>query len=220
MTIYRQEYEPVNPSPASSNDNEVEEDQQYRGHTKHLYEFARNRLDSPANSVRAPILADPLTPANNRKSTELSVVESHERRDCWYRRQARKSWRFGLFAGLYASIAVLASNTAFLLYGVLTHGGVQDGIATIMQGHTKTVSYMSTALHVVINIMSTVLLTSSNYAMQVLCAPTRGEINLAHEKGHWLEIGIMSFRNLSHINKKRALIWWSLALSSAPLHLL
>jgi hypothetical protein len=138
----------------------------------------------------------------------------------WYRRQIRKSWRFGLFAGLYASLAVLASNTAFLLYGILTHGGVQDGIATIMQGNTKTMSYMSTALHVLINIMSTILLTSSNYAMQVLCAPTRDEINVAHEKGYWLEIGLMSFRNLSHINKKRALLWWLLALSSAPLHLL
>jgi hypothetical protein len=55
--------------------------------------------------------------------------------------------------------------------------------------------------------------------MQILCAPTRDEIDVAHKKDRWLEIGLMSFRNLSHINTRRALIWWSLAISSAPLHL-
>jgi hypothetical protein len=141
-------------------------------------------------------------------------------RTSWNRYWGSKTWRFGLFAGMYASAVVLAMNIAFLLYGVFTHDGVKDGIATIMQGDMKSVSYTSTSLHVLINILSTTLLTSSNYAMQVLCAPTRSEIDNAHSRGHWLEIGIMSFRNLRHTDKKRAILWWTLAFSSAPLHLL
>jgi hypothetical protein len=136
------------------------------------------------------------------------------------RYRGRKGWRFGLFVGMYASFVVLVTNFACLLYGSLTHGGVKSGVATIMQGDMKTVSYMSTALHVLINVLSTILLTSSNYAMQVLCAPTRNEIDRAHDKGQSTEIGLMSLRNLSHIDKRRRVLWWLLAISSAPLHLL
>lgn len=81
-------------------------------------------------------------------------------------------------------------------------------------------SRISTALRVLINIFSTILLTSSNYAMQVLCAPTRGELDLAHRGGQWLEIGLMSLNNLRHNDKKRAILWWLLTSSSVPLHLL
>jgi hypothetical protein len=223
MAIYGQQYEPLATSAVPSNYHEAADVWQASGHAQRLHGSARNTLDSLEASVRAPLSTlteDSFTPAEYCKGTELRVVESHKRPDTWYQLQTRKDWRLGLFAGLFASLAVLACNISFLLYGVLTHGGVQDGIATIMQGHTKTVSYMSTALHVLINIMSTVLLTSSNYAMQILCAPTRDEIDVAHKKDRWLEIGLMSFRNLSHINTRRALIWWSLAISSAPLHLL
>lgn len=79
---------------------------------------------------------------------------------------------------------------------------------------------ISTILHILINIMSTVLLTSSNYAMQVLCALTRQEIDRAHGLGQWLEIGLVSLRNLRSIERKRAVLWCLSVVSSAPLHLL
>ena len=134
--------------------------------------------------------------------------------------QGQRDWRFGLFAGLSASIFVLTCNAGILLYGVLKSDRVHGSIATIVKGNVATTSRISTALHIFINVLSTTLLTSSNYAMQLLCAPTPEEISRAHQTGKWLEIGLMSFRNLRQIEKKRALLWWLLALSSAPLHLL
>ncbi|KAF3043583.1 hypothetical protein E8E11_003089 [Didymella keratinophila] len=56
--------------------------------------------------------------------------------------------------------------------------------------------------------------------MQLLCAPTRADIDQAHHRGHWLEIGLMSFRNLRYFKSKRVILWAVLAVSSAPLHLL
>lgn len=94
-----------------------------------------------------------------------------------------------------------------------------DGIGTLVQGDSAYVSRLSSILHIFINIMSTVLLTSSNYAMQVLCAPTRHEINGVHASGQWMEIGLASLRNLKRIAKGKAAPWWLLAISSAPLHL-
>lgn len=138
----------------------------------------------------------------------------------WTLRIGRRDWRYGLWAGFYGSLAVLASNIALLLYGALTHDGIVDGISTVAQGDTVFVSRMSTAYHVLINVLSTILLTSSNYAMQILCAPTRNELDIAHRSGQWLEIGLVSFRNLRHIDKRRAMLWSLLAASSVPLHLL
>jgi hypothetical protein len=170
-------------------------------------------------------LAAGMTDSDERpRDTQLSREPSRSRKSCYFmpsiKFHGRKNWRFGLFTGLYASLAVLVSNVVLLLIGALTHDGVKDGVATIFSGDMKKVSYTSTALHILINILSTILLTSSNYAMQVLCAPSRYEIDKAHRKGLWLEIGLQSFRNLSNIGRRRQILWWFLALSSAPLHLL
>jgi hypothetical protein len=131
-----------------------------------------------------------------------------------------RTWRFGLHAGLYASIVVFLSNIAILAAGLANHDNTFKGISTIAKGDMKRITTISTGYHVLINVLSTVLLTSSNYAMQILCAPTRHEIDRAHANGQWLEIGIMSIRNLRHIDRRRATLWVLLAISSAPLHLL
>lgn len=130
------------------------------------------------------------------------------------------NWEVGLRAGLCASIIVLVGNISLLVVGAVTDGGFSDGIGTIAKGQSRSMIRLSTAYHILINICSTVLLTSSNYAMQLLCAPTRADIDKAHRRGHWVEIGLMSFRNLRYINSKRVILWTVLALSSAPLHLL
>lgn len=70
------------------------------------------------------------------------------------------------------------------------------------------------------NALGTLLLSGSNYCMQVLCAPTRRELDQAHAQGRWLDIGVPSFRNLWRISPKRVVVWWVLGLSSIPLHLL
>jgi hypothetical protein len=115
---------------------------------------------------------------------------------------------------------VFLSNVAILAAGLAGHDNSFKGMTTIAKGDMKRITTISTAYHVLINILSTILLTSSNYAMQILCAPTRQEVDRAHARGQWLEIGIMSIRNLRHIDRRRAVLWVLLAISSAPLHLL
>jgi hypothetical protein len=129
-------------------------------------------------------------------------------------------WKFGLHAGFFASIVVLLSNLTLLLTGIIARDDTLKGIYTIAKGEKHRIAIISTAYHVLINVLSTILLTSTNYAMQILCAPTRGEIKKAHARGQWLDIGIMSVHNLWYIDRKRVIAWVLLAFSSAPLHLL
>lgn len=56
--------------------------------------------------------------------------------------------------------------------------------------------------------------------MQCLSSPTRSEIDKAHGQGVWLDIGVPSVRNLRRLSTSRIVLWWLLAISSVPLHLL
>ena len=82
-------------------------------------------------------------------------------------------WKFGLFAGLCVSTMVLVGNVVLLIMGAIKDDGFVNGIGTIAKGQSDHMIRLSVAYHVFINVCSTVLLTSSNYAMQILCAPTR-----------------------------------------------
>jgi len=148
-------------------------------------------------------------------SRRFRVIGNIQRRlmDKW-------SWKAGLYMGFYASLLVLVGNFVLLLVGCLSYGGIVNGIGTVAQGTPEEMQRLGTRYHILINILSTILLTSSNYAMQILCAPTREEIEKSHKQGKWLDIGLMSIRNLRHVRRTRAILWCILAFSSMPLHLL
>ncbi|KAI1390078.1 uncharacterized protein F4822DRAFT_223520 [Hypoxylon trugodes] len=75
-------------------------------------------------------------------------------------------------------------------------------------------------LHLVINIVSTLVVTSSNFFMQVLNSPSREEVNTAHFKGSWMGIGIPSVRNAFMVSRFKTWSWACLLISSIPLHLI
>lgn len=98
--------------------------------------------------------------------------------------------------------------------------GSNGDIINIFQGDCSRIEKVSAGLHVIINLLSTLLLGASNMCMQLLAAPTRSEINIAHKDFIWLDIGVPSLRNLRYIGKERLAIWILLGLSSVPIHFL
>ncbi|KAI0880270.1 uncharacterized protein GGS22DRAFT_87675 [Annulohypoxylon maeteangense] len=82
------------------------------------------------------------------------------------------------------------------------------------------VAIVNMALHLLINVVSTLVVPSSNFFMQVLNSPSRQELNAAHFKGSWMGIGIPSVRNAFRVSRFKTLCWVCLLLSSIPLHLL
>ncbi|KAH6612515.1 hypothetical protein C7974DRAFT_418464 [Boeremia exigua] len=129
-------------------------------------------------------------------------------------------WRVGVLLGSCVSTFVLICNIAMIIVGAKTGSGYDgEGVATLMAADEETISRWNTICHVFINILSTVLLSASNYTMQVLNSPTRREIDVAHLRGRWLDIGLVSIHNLRVISRKRAALCLMLAVSSLPLHL-
>lgn len=129
----------------------------------------------------------------------------------------RSGWRFSLCAGACTSLVVLIINTAVTIWSSTPPEGNDDedtGRRIIFEGSCTTSHNLGIVLHLVVNILSSVLLAASNYGMQCLSAPTRREVNEAHLKGRWLDIGIPSIRNLSAVPIRRRVLWLLLVLSS------
>jgi hypothetical protein len=138
----------------------------------------------------------------------------------WKQESRFNGWQWGVLTGSAIGGLVLLINCMFVLIGAKSRSGYNEGIATIFTGRADKVSLISTLLHIAINVLSTLLLSASNYAMQVLSAPTRNECIKAHRQGQWLDIGILSMRNIRSITSWKKVLWLALGLSSVPLHLL
>jgi hypothetical protein len=124
-------------------------------------------------------------------------------------------WRVGALHFAAWAVVVFLINLTVTIWGSTVR---QSGI--LFEGDCNRVEYLNTGLHVLINVLSTVLLSGSNYCMQCLSAPTRSEVDKAHAKGKWLDIGIPSIRNIRYLSWQRIILWTLLALTSLPLHLL
>ena len=75
------------------------------------------------------------------------------------------------------------------------------GLRKMYQGNCSKVKNLDTALTIVINMLSILLLTGSNYTMQYLSSPIRTELDRAHSRGRWLDIGVPTMRNLLWIDR-------------------
>ena len=129
-------------------------------------------------------------------------------------------WRMGITLCVATAITVFMINLILTIRAFSRYGLKEGGIGTIQEGSCKTTRRLSLWLHLVINVLSTLLLGASNYTMQCLASPTREEVDRAHSQNRWLDIGVPSIRNLTRISSQRKVLWWLLVISGVSLHLL
>lgn len=116
-------------------------------------------------------------------------------------------------------LVVLVSNLSLTAVATKQYGS-QDGVGLIYEGDCTTVASFNLWLHLLINLLSTGMLSASNFCMQLQAAPTRDDIDRAHEQGQWVDIGVPSLRNLRYTSTWRRLTWVFLAVTSLPIHFL
>jgi len=127
-----------------------------------------------------------------------------------------------LWVAFSTCFVVFLINLALVLlaYTHLSKDSPDNYVRSLYSGDCNQVKRAGTGAHLVINILSTLMLWASNLALQLIGAPTRKAIDAAHKKGTWLDVGIVSLRNLSSIPKMNLLVWIILASSSLPIHFL
>lgn len=137
----------------------------------------------------------------------------------YHRLRKLEGYHFGVLCCAVVAAVVLVVNLILTVWAVSAYE-VRNGFGTLYNGSCKRTTSLTFWIHLAINVLSTLLLGASNYSMQCLSSPTRSEIDKAHGQGVWLDIGVPSIRNLRRLSTSRIVLWWLLAVSSVPLHLL
>jgi len=130
-----------------------------------------------------------------------------------------KGWRPNILLGSILAFVVLLLNLSVTIFSTVSKRD-DNGRRILFQGDCGRAGQVNTAIHFVINILSSILLSASNYGMQCMSAPTREEVDKAHARRYWLDIGVLSLRNLERISVRKRFLWFLVAISSVPLHLL
>ncbi|ENH74955.1 hypothetical protein FOC1_g10002500 [Fusarium oxysporum f. sp. cubense race 1] len=122
----------------------------------------------------------------------------------------------GLNTVLLLVFAVL--HLIVLIYGCVRARGL-NAAWILYQGPCSQSKTINLFLHLLLNVFSTLILASSNYFMQILNAPSRIELDRAHARSGWVNIGAPSMRNFLYLGPLKFTCWLILACSSVPIHL-
>lgn len=119
-------------------------------------------------------------------------------------------------------VAVLAAVLlGALFYGLVVNRGLGvNSTFPIFQATCQTASGLNIFLHLALNVFGTLILASSNFFMQLVAAPSRAELDRAHQKWRWVDIGIPTVRNFASLSGFKRASWLVLMASSVPIHLL
>jgi hypothetical protein len=131
-------------------------------------------------------------------------------------------WRFAVYGCMLTCLVSFFVNFILTITVISVYGVDGEGRLTLFHGSCEKTKNMNTGIHLFINAMSTLILSSSNYVQQVLCAVTREEVDAAHagkRRSKWADIGVPSMFNICLIDRRRVLLWYLLMFSSLPLHL-
>ncbi|KAL3439985.1 hypothetical protein BJX65DRAFT_315235 [Aspergillus insuetus] len=142
--------------------------------------------------------------------------KSYGRGEEWIRGVILCAWGMGMILLINIGLTVIAMLMAYTKFS--NAGNIER--AVIYEAKCSLTKGWQTGLHFLINVLSTAMLAASNYVMQCLCAPSRAAVDCAHMKNRWLDIGTLSIRNFSAMDRKRKVLWVVLLLSSFPIHML
>ncbi|KAL4889864.1 hypothetical protein BDV59DRAFT_185642 [Aspergillus ambiguus] len=125
-------------------------------------------------------------------------------------------WTVGVVLALNVILTAVAAGIAYQKNG--TYNFVY---ASLFEGKCSVAKNWATGIHLVINILSTIMLGASNYCMQCLASPSRADVDNAHRQRLWLSIGIPNIPDLLFYGKgRRRILGFILLTTSLPFHLI
>ncbi|GAW17036.1 hypothetical protein ANO14919_064850 [Xylariales sp. No.14919] len=130
---------------------------------------------------------------------------------------SQKGWR--RTGAINVIVAYVCAIILFVFFSISVSQSSLSRPTIIFEGNCTSSARLNFFFHLLINILSGVVLASSNFFMQVLTSPSREEIDEAHSWLRSLDIGIPSVKNLYHVSRFKSASWLVLFLSSIPIHL-
>ncbi|KAJ5158367.1 uncharacterized protein N7500_008018 [Penicillium coprophilum] len=138
--------------------------------------------------------------------------------------RAKKRWITGLLlCALGVALALLAHVILTVkLAATAASGGHGWGSssAVIYGGTCHKANKIATGLHVLFNVIVLTLTATSSYCNQVLAAPSRARIDIAHAQRVWVSIGSSSFTNVWYAPLWRKTLWVLILGTSLPVQMI
>ncbi|KGO53592.1 hypothetical protein PEX2_062000 [Penicillium expansum] len=136
----------------------------------------------------------------------------------------KKKWITGLLlCALGVALALLAHVILTVkLAAKAASGGYGWGSssAVIYEGTCHQANQIATGLHILVNIIVLTLTATSSYCNQVLAAPSRARIDVAHAQRVWVSIGSSSFTNVWYAPLWRKTLWLLILGTSLPVQMI
>lgn len=110
--------------------------------------------------------------------------ENKPSRSGWLKTRALYAWRVTVASGAFATLIILLINIITISVICAKYPMSGNGVA-FYTGSCETTKVVTTVAHLIINVLSTILLAYSNFAVQCLNSPTRVEVDAAYAKQHW-----------------------------------
>jgi hypothetical protein len=142
------------------------------------------------------------TTGSSVRGSQERMLRDDEKRPPKGSRRITHGWRGGVAVNLLLCFLILVVGFVALIM-VVSKAPMAGGESLVFQGACAAAARIDTGFQAVIAVMVVILLAGANYVFQVLSAPTRPELDAAHEARRWLDIGIPSVRNLAHIARSR-----------------
>ncbi|KAJ6188672.1 hypothetical protein N7519_003580 [Penicillium mononematosum] len=164
-----------------------------------------------------------LLPSSKHSAIEQVAIASDDEGE--EGKRTGREWTKGVLYCVWFVSGVLVANIILTIIGVVLayskYGSGEFGYAPVYQGKCSVAKNSATGIHLVINILSTIMLGASNYCMQCLAAPSRSEVDEAHRKRTWLAIGIPDIAHLVlRAPARRRWLGIVLLVTSFPIHLI
>lgn len=136
----------------------------------------------------------------------------------------QREWVIGvLLCACGASLILFLNIVLTVCAAILSYSRFESQTSTsavLYKGNCPFTQDCARWLHFLINILSTLMLAASNYCMQCLSSPSRRQVDIAHVRRQWLDIGVGSLKNLKHVRGERLILWILLLVSSLPIHMM
>lgn len=180
------------PDPALAHDKFADVDNRWR--TTYTSWLERQVEDSLGPLVKSTdVLRASLLPGVNHKPpTKPNLFKTLPQEP----RSKQSGWKITATWGCGLAVSVPVLNIALLCQSHSKPRSASNNIV-LFSGNCDQSKKFGTISHLFINILSTLLLGASNYSIQVLCAPTREDVDDAHSRGKSVRYAVVAIQLIS-----------------------
>lgn len=133
-------------------------------------------------------------------------------------RRTSLGWGAAAVLNTVSTGSLFTALVVVLIVSLSQVGGVDRSVFFYTGDCDHEAPRIATVTRLLLNLMATVLLASSNFFIQVLNAPSRAEVVAAHARGSWLDIGVNSWRNIFNMSRPKKALTLGFLVSSVPIH--